>query len=173
MNFLDENTFVELLRQCEGRLFRVGWAILGQESDAWDALQETVERAWRYRKDIKGGSNTFPSWIHRILINCCIRQIHNRNRVISMDLDNLPEPELISSVEENIEMLTVWDVVKSLDNPHRQVVALRYLGDMSIQEIADKLRIPVGTVKSRLNRAISKLREHFDEHEERRVTRDC
>ena len=172
MNFLDEITFIELLRQCEGRLFRVGWAICGQESDAWDALQETVERAWRYRKDIKGGCNAFPAWIHRIHINCCIKQIRSRIRVISMDLEDLPEPEP-TSVEEDIEMYAVWDVVKSLDNPHRQVVVLRYLGDMSIQEIADELRIPVGTVKSRLNRAISKLREHFDEHEEWRVIHDC
>ena len=43
---LDEKTFLELLHKCEGRLFRVGWAILGQESDAWDALQETVDQAW-------------------------------------------------------------------------------------------------------------------------------
>lgn len=173
MNFLDESTFIELLRQCEGRLFRIGWAILGQESDAWDAVQETVERAWRYRKDLKGGSNSFVSWIHRIHINCCIKQIHNKKRVVSMDLENLPEPEPTSSVEEDIEMRAVWDIVKSLDTPHRQVIALRFLGDMSLQELADGLNIPLGTVKSRLNRALSKLREHFDEHEERRVIHDC
>lgn len=173
MNFLDETTFIEQLRQCEGRLFRIGWAILGQESDAWDVLQETVERAWRYRKDLRGDSSSFFPWIHRIHINCCIKQVNNRRRVIFTDLENLPEPEPASPVENDIEMRAVWDVVKSLDNTHRQVVVLRYLGDMSLQEIASALNVPIGTVKSRLNRAISKLRENFGVNLEGRVISEC
>lgn len=166
---MDETMFIELLRKYEGRLFRIGWAILGQESDAWDTLQETVEQAWRYRKDLRGDSSAFFAWIRRIHINCCLKQKNNRKRIISMDLENFPEPEAASSVEENIEMRAVWDVVKFLDNAHRQVVVLRYLGDMSLQEIASALNVPIGTVKSRLNRAISKLREHFGVNSEGRV----
>jgi|GEM_PF-6742069 len=57
----------------------------------------------------------------------------------------------------------------SISAYYRKVVTLRFLGDMSLQEIAEWLNIPVGTVKSRLNRALSKLREHIAESEQRGV----
>ena len=56
---LQEQDFIELLQKEEGKLLRIAWAMLGQESDAWDVLQEAVEQAWRHRRQLQGGPAAF------------------------------------------------------------------------------------------------------------------
>lgn len=167
---MDENNFIKLLQKEEGKLFRIAWAILGQESDAWDALQETVEHAWHHRKELRGGDSSFPAWIRRIVVNRSLNVLRKQKRIVTVDPMKVPDIQPAFQ-ESNFEAQYVWEVVKSLDTGHRQVVVLRYLGDLSLKDIALELDIPLGTVKSRLNRALTRLREKLKE-DERRVPHD-
>lgn len=164
---LKEKRFIELLQKEEGKLYRIAFAILGQEADAWDVLQETTEKAWLQRKSLRGGDYAFPAWIRRILINQSINVLRKHEKTVLIDPSSIPELSK-DWQETNLGTLDVWEVVKSLDILHRQVVVLRYLGDLSLKEIAIELELPLGTVKSRLNRALVRLRETIEENDLRR-----
>jgi len=66
------------------------------------------------------------------------------------------------------EERAIWEVVALLDQEHRRVVFMRFLGDLALKDIATELQIPLGTVKSRLNRALKRLKEKLEEDEGQR-----
>ncbi len=192
MNLLRESEFVRLLQKEQGRLLRVAWLILGQEADAWDVLQSAVEQAWIHRAECRGGSETFPAWIRRIVTNLSLTELRRRRRVLPIDphdLSAIPEAASLGGAggsggsggtggtggtgEPDLTAMTVQDLLQSLDANHRQVVALRYLADLPLEQIAAELDLPLGTVKSRLNRAVGRLRQVLaaQEDDERRVSR--
>lgn len=160
---MNDERFLELLHREEGKLFRIALAILGSEADAWDALQQAVEQAWGKRGALRGSDHAFPAWIKRIVVNCSINLLHVRERVIPVD------PAAIMPMSEmkigggDPEAAMVWELVQELGPEYRKVIALRYLGDMSLQEVAAALGIPLGTVKSRLNTAHHRLRQLMDD----------
>jgi RNA polymerase sigma-70 factor (ECF subfamily) len=160
---LHEREFVDLLQREEGKLLRIAWAMLGQESDAWDVLQGAIEQAWRHRRQLQGGPAAFPGWIRRIVVNRAIDQLRSRKRLILLDPAALPEGEPTLPVPEaDLEARALWEELKVLEPGQRQVLVLRYLADLSLQEIADEVGIPLGTVKSRLYRALAHLRKTWD-----------
>jgi RNA polymerase sigma-70 factor (ECF subfamily) len=154
---LSEATFVEYLKLCEGRLYRIAWAIVGQ-GDAGDMLQEAVTQAWRNRGAFHGDAAAFAAWMRRITANCCIDLLRRRQRVTPLDPRLLPEPEPLPPLDARSDNHALWEAVRTLDPEHRQVLALRYLGDLSLETIANRLDLPVGTVKSRISRALIRLR---------------
>lgn len=155
-----ENEFLRLLKIEEGKLFRIALAILGNENDAWDSLQQTVEKAWIKRSTLRGGLPAFPAWIKKILINQSLTILKARNRQIPtepQEMTGILDLTLKKDKQEDIAF--IWDLVLELGPEYQIVIALRYLGDLSLKEIAANLGIPLGTVKSRLNTAHSRLRQ--------------
>ncbi len=159
---MHEQEFLELLHQEEGKLFYIAWGILGQESDAWDVLQLTAEKAWRNRNKLKGGSSAFPAWIRRILVNQSLDSLRSNKRTIPIEPSNL-----LAMLPDEVEPKerAIWEVVALLDQEHRQVLFMRYLGDLALKDIAVELQIPIGTIKSRLNRVLKRLKEKLEEDE--------
>lgn len=162
---MNDKRFLELLHKEEGRLFRIALAILGNESDAWDALQQAVEQAWRSRRNLRGEDVAFPAWIKKITVNCCITLLRRRERLIPVDPHTLP----LRENEPPSEAALIWHLVGELGEEFRKVIALRYLGDLSLEEIARVLEIPLGTVKSRLNTAHKRLRDMLGNPEKKGV----
>lgn len=160
-----EDQFFTLLRPEQGKLYRTAWAILGNEADATDALQEAVIRAYRAFSQLKGGAAAFPSWMRRIVVNQCTQILRKRSRVIPVERPEELSPEATDSIPEGGD---VWEAVKRLPEHYRAVVVLRFLNDMQLDDIAAALDIPVGTVKSRLHTALKHLREMLAEPGERR-----
>lgn len=165
-----EERFFALYRPEQGRLYRTAWAILGNEADAADALQEATIRAYRAFGQLRGGDVAFPSWMRRILVNTCTQILRKRMRVIPVekpeDLASHPVTEIDLPLDGD-----VWDAVRSLDERYRAVVVLRFLNDMQLDEIASALDIPLGTVKSRLHTAMKLLRSRLNALEERKEGR--
>jgi len=161
---LAEDEFLRLLKTEEGKLFRIALAILGNEQDAWDSLQLTALKAWNKRNTLKGGTPAFPAWIKKILINQSLDILKARNRQIPIDpLEMISIIDL--SVTQNEQAFSIiWDLVLELGSEHRKVIALRYLGDLSLIEIASELGISLGTVKSRLNTAHTRLRQKLQDN---------
>lgn len=149
--------YFELLRSHQGYLERVAMAMLGNRADAEDTLQEAALAGYRSFSQLRGGEFAFGAWMRRILIHQCRLILDRRQRTFPVeDLahyipDTVPGPDPEASA--------VWELVAGLADHLRAVVVLRYMLDMSQQEVADELGIPVGTVKSRLGKALTLLRE--------------
>lgn len=148
MKILDKQTFTALTLEAEDTLYRVAWSILRNDADAEDAVQEAVLRAWE-KLDSLRETRYFRTWLTRILLRECFRLRRAGSRIIP--LEELPEPSARDRGE-------VWNEIQSLPETLRLPVLLHYVEGYSVAETGALLRIPAGTVKSRLSRARSILR---------------
>lgn len=153
----DDQRFFTLYKQEERRLWRMSMAIMGIEADAADALQEATIRGFRAFHQLKGGEVAFGAWMRRILANTCNQMLKKRSRQIPVE-EVQPDPDaVVPDVSNNVGNET-WEAVSDLEEHYRQVVVLRFVNDLSLQDIAVALDIPLGTVKSRLHHALKLLR---------------
>ena len=162
---MTEQQFVKLLNENSAYLKRAALAITGNETDASDALQEASLKAYIARDQLRGGADSFRPWVKRILLNTCLQIIKQRSKVVPLggreEILVDTSPDTPSSQEHD-----VWEAVAGLPEQLREAVALRYIFDLSQEQVADKQRVPVGTVKSRLNRALSIMREGLMQQKE-------
>lgn len=163
-----EERFFALYKPEQGRLYRTAWAILGNEADAGDAMQEATIRAYRAFDQLKGGAVAFPAWMRRILVNTCTQILRKRMRVIPVERpEDLTEEQMAPEMDIPLGS-EVWEAVKALDERYRAVVVLRFLNDMQLEDIATALDIPLGTVKSRLHTALKLLKGKLQDGERER-----
>lgn len=150
-------TYFELLRAHQGYLERIALAMLGNRADAEDAMQEAALAGYQHFDQLRGGEAAFGAWLRRILIRQCRRILDGRRRTFPVDDLAAYIPDLAPGPD--VEATATWEMVARLSDHLRPVVVLRYMLDMSQQEIAEELAIPVGTVKSRLGKALALLRK--------------
>jgi len=148
------------MRTHQEPVFRLAYLLLGEPDEAEDIAQETFLRAYKALDDFDTERPLRP-WLLRIASNLA----HNRHRSIGRYIAALTrfaqrDPEKISptTIEPDDDSQLLWQAVKKMAQPFQEVIYLRYFLDMSESEMADTLDIPSGTVKSRLYRALSKLR---------------
>ncbi|MGH2512270.1 MAG: RNA polymerase sigma factor [Candidatus Limnocylindrales bacterium] len=141
--------------------YRLATFILaGDRAEAEDAVHDAALRAWQHFDGLRDLSR-FDAWFTRIVVNACRDRIGARRlRPIS-----LPDGEP-SGAPDQVERLVDADALSramlTLSPEHRIVIALRYLGDLSIAEIAARTGERTGTVKSRLHYALRALRAVLD-----------
>jgi len=128
---------------------------------AEDLTQETYAQAWRGIDGLRDVAS-LRSWLLTIARNEFLQVVRNRNPEVT-GLDALPEPPALDPPADALAVHAERDAelrraVARLDSPLRQTVALHYFQDLSLREVAEVLRLPRGTVKSRLNRALDTLR---------------
>lgn len=160
--------YFELLRAHQGYLERVALAMLGNRADAEDALQEAALAGYQHFQELRGGEHAFGAWMRRILIHKCRRVLDARRRSFPVDELNAYLPDTVPGPDP--EATALWEMVARLSDHLRPVVVLRYMLDLPQQEIAGTLSIPLGTVKSRLGKALELLRAM--DAEERRAADD-
>ncbi|MBF6556809.1 MAG: sigma-70 family RNA polymerase sigma factor [Acidimicrobiales bacterium] len=150
------------LKEGYARSFRTACLILGNRSDAEEAVEEAYLRAWRFRASLATGADVKP-WLYRVVVNTCNSKLRDEipHRDRRADGDHL---EGVSSIEDLPgRVARSQDVARALqDLPlHlRVVVVLRYYADLSEREIATAIGRRVGTVKSRLHEGRRLLGEH-------------
>ncbi|BDG61168.1 hypothetical protein caldi_22580 [Caldinitratiruptor microaerophilus] len=157
----EENEFFTLLAPEQGKLYRLALALLGNEADARDALQESVVHAFFAYRRLRGGKATFVPWMRRIVVNSSLQILRRRWRLVPVGRPEKLRPEPGRSLPDPPG--EVWDAVRRLDEHYRVVVVLRFLNDMSLDAIGRTLGIPLGTVKSRLHVALRRLRRMLDQ----------
>ncbi len=165
----DKNAFMELFKQYERYLYKLCYSYVQNEQDALDIVQEVYIKVFKNiaRFDL---NMPFHPWIRRIAVNTCIN--HRRTikyEAISMnssDDEHQALEEQIAAdtdVEQQIESIDLERIIKmhidTLAPKHRMVMILRYYEDMSYEEIAEMLELPLGTVKTNLYRARNILKE--------------
>jgi RNA polymerase sigma-70 factor (ECF subfamily) len=156
----DQSAWEALMRAHQEPVFRLAYLLMGDPEEAEDIAQEAFLRAYRSLKRFDTERPLRP-WLLRIVSNLA----KNRHRSIGRYISALTrfaqhDPEKISptTIEPEDESQALWQAVRQMAKPFQEVVYLRYFLDMSESEMANTLDIPAGTVKSRLHRALSKLR---------------
>ena len=155
---MTESVFISELEREQGYLEKASLALMGNHSDAEDAFQEACLRAFVSREQLQGGTASFRPWMKRILLNVCLRNIEKRRRVIPLGLRSEVLPEETTSHDE---LGAVWSNVRTLNPALRETIVLRYVFDLSQEQVSEQMKVPLGTVKSRINRALEQLRAEF------------
>jgi RNA polymerase sigma-70 factor (ECF subfamily) len=170
----DSDAFEALFRQYEKLVFRTAYLIVGDVEKAEDVIQEVFVSVWKSRHTFNPEKGKFTTWLHRITVNKCSRK-QSKQQPVFLSLeetqekgfqpesnDDLPE-ELMINREEYNELMKA---LSALDTKYRSVVVLRYFSELSCEEIAQAVDIPLGTVKSRLHHALKSLRTIYAEKSE-------
>ena len=154
---MDEREFEQRVRACTQKLFRICYAILPERADRDDAIQEALIKAWRRRGTLRD-SALFEAWLTRIAINECKNILRRRKHASTAELD-----ESIPAARDTSPDPALRDALRSLDFKLRLPVILHYADGYTIAETARILGVPTGTIKHRLQRARTILKEQLKE----------
>lgn len=144
--------FSTLIKHYEKDLYRVAIAITKNNEDALDCIQESILKAYTNIQSLKQ-DEYFKTWLIKILINQCKYVVDKNKKCVSMVNENIKH-----SYSDNSYEIEVKSMINDLDEDLRVLVMLYYFEDMSIKDISNILDTPEGTIKSRLSRARSKLK---------------
>lgn len=155
-----ERAFEELFAKYRDRVYAIAFRVTGQAVDAMDVVQESFALVFRKLHSFRGGS-LFSTWLFRIVVNCSIdlRRRSGARRHAGLSeiganaepIDEAPSPREHAATRELGDQ--VQEAISLLSPKLRVILALRYLEDMSYDELAATLGLSLGTVKSRLARA--------------------
>jgi RNA polymerase sigma-70 factor, ECF subfamily len=165
----DSAAYEEIVQRYQQVAFRTAYVITGTSADAEDAAQEAFVKAYRALYRFRLGSDLRP-WLLRIVANEARNRVRSSGRRHQLELrlaegfrpgDAAPSPEAVAiATDERRRLLAM---VNALGAEDRLVIASRYFLQLSGEETATALGIPEGTVKSRLSRALARLRTRFEE----------
>ncbi|MBM3356329.1 MAG: RNA polymerase sigma factor [Betaproteobacteria bacterium] len=152
------NEHERLIEQHIPRLRRYARALTGEREAADDLVQDTLERAWAKRHLWRRGSD-LRAWLFTVMHNVFINQVRGRRPGphVALDGEAMELPERAVQADR-LEIRDLEAALKLLPGEQREVLLLVALEELSYQETADALGIPVGTVMSRLSRARERLR---------------
>jgi RNA polymerase sigma-70 factor (ECF subfamily) len=143
-------------------LLAVGQRILGERRESEDLLHDVFLEAWRAIRDYDPARGTVRAWLCLRMRSRALDRLRSagRARVVSMDEVALPESDAMPGDDPTLgpDRVRVRAALSMLPNEQRAVLELAYFEGLSSSEIAERLTIPVGTVKSRVAAAMSKLR---------------
>jgi RNA polymerase sigma-70 factor (ECF subfamily) len=136
------------------RIFGYAYALTGDLGDGQDLAQEAYTRAWRHWRTVERHPNP-EAWMRTVVWRLAAKRWRRQQW-----LDLLPtffDRAAEEGNEKVADRLLLMDALQRLPGAQRRVVALRYLYDLSLAQVAQELEVPVGTVKSRLNRGLAAL----------------
>lgn len=145
----------ELFEQYRGLVFKTAYLMLGNRDAAEDVLQDVFLRLPRWIPAYRKGRGRLSTWIHRITINQCISYLRLRRTF----------PGKLWQVDAETGTDEQWEIREALGRLSRKlraVIVLRYFHDLPYAEIARILKVPLGTVKSRLSEAVRILRDSLE-----------
>jgi RNA polymerase sigma factor (sigma-70 family) len=155
----DEDAVRALVLRFRVRALDLATALLGDEHRAEDAVQEAFLAALRRLGDLRDPS-AFPAWFRQVVRSQCTRVLRKRRERLDPEIDDAPvgtaSPLANAELEETRSI--VRKALASLPTTERRTAQLFYLEERSCADIADDLRVPLGTVKRRLHDARERLR---------------
>lgn len=174
---MTNSEFINQLNRYDSKLYGFAMNLTRDTQDANDLMQETIFRAFKNRAGFRAGSN-FKAWISMIMRNTFINWHRKDKRrwgfekELTNDFSNSPVNSIVGNEGESNQMLEeLNEMIKELNDDLRTSFLLRYMG-YKYEEIAQKLNLPLGTVKSKIFYAKKQLRakvrsaykiEHYSE----------
>lgn len=169
----DQNAFGEIVEIYKNKVFQLCYRMLGNRHEAEDVAQEAFIRAFinlnTFKQELK-----FSTWLFRIATNLCIDRIRKKKPDYYLDAEvsgtegltmysqlasnePLPEAEL-----ESLELQeTIQKEILKLPEKYRTAIVLKYIEELSLNEISEILDLPLGTVKTRIHRGREALRQQL------------
>ncbi len=161
-NRREKAQFLEEALPHMGSLYRVSLNMTKQVDQAEDLVQETFQEAWKSFHRYSPGTDC-KAWLFRIMFRLRNKQARLARWWKPVDIDSIPEGRLAvePDFEQNIERQEVLRILRSLPEHYQVVLILADMEEFRYSEIAQMLKLPIGTVMSRLNRARSLFRQKF------------
>jgi RNA polymerase sigma-70 factor (ECF subfamily) len=165
----DLNAFNQLVLTYQNLAYSIAYRVLQDDSASADAVQDSFIKAFRALATFQGGN--FKSWLTRIVINTCYDLLRTQKRRATDSLDDLPAeaeytPYFVDPAEgpeayaERMELNQLIEQgIRTLSPEQRTVIVLCDIHGYAYEEIADITGLPIGTVKSRISRARTRLRD--------------
>ena len=170
----DQEAFAVLVTEHQRYVFNLAVRVLKNEEEALDVAQETFVRAWTALPNFRGQSQ-FRTWLYRIVTNLCYNRLPNLRRTLNELGDdviaNVPETDLAfdnpaHGLESRELRSHLHQAIDHLDENYRLLISLRYQNELSYEEMATMLNMPLGTVKTGLFRAKEQLRRALETYQE-------
>ncbi len=165
----DQDAFSFLVQRHQHRVFNMVLRMLQDYEEASEITQEAFLAAWLGLPSFRGEAR-FATWLYRIAYHCALKQLQQRKRERSLQAameaeQILEEVNKQKQAEDNLELRArlamVREQMEKLPTKYRSVLILRHLQEMTYEEMADILTIPIGTIKTHLFRARHLLRERL------------
>ncbi|MGE5560610.1 MAG: RNA polymerase sigma factor [Chloroflexota bacterium] len=169
----DREAMGALVESFQQQIYRLCYRFLRNEEDSLDCTQETFLKAISAFDSFQEGKPLSP-WLRRIAANTCLNHIRQRSRTTSLEGDEdeygnweerTPAPEDVPE-EAEARLMQAWvdEQMKDLPPTYRMALVLRHVEDMSYQDIADQMGVPIGTVKTYLFRGRNILKSKLAEY---------
>jgi RNA polymerase sigma-70 factor (ECF subfamily) len=169
----DREAFTELIMKYQVSLYNMSLRMVGRPDDAADIAQEAFLRAWEKLGSLRQAP--FKAWLFQIAVNLCYDHFRRNRRFGSMPEDDqeskvvglgLPQVDPQERAEVHERNRIVRESIQSLEHDLRVALVLRDVNGLAYEEIAHVLRVPLGTVKSRIARARERVQERLLLHPE-------
>ena len=169
----DQDAFGQLVLAHQNKVFSLCVHLLNSREEAEDMAQEAFLKAWRSLNSFQEESS-FATWMHRLTTNLCLdhlrKQARRQNISVAVSLDDEetvfaepadPGSDPQQELERKERQRALAERLTELPEHHRRPLVMREVAEMSYQEIADALKLDLGTVKSRIARAREALRKRL------------
>src|SRR5881275_874950 len=165
----DQDAFAQLVQWHQRRVFNLVFRMLQQYEEACEVTQEAFLAAWQGLPAFRGDAR-FSTWLYRIAYNCALKQLEHRKRDRAIQLGVEAEQMVVNAnheqqidaeLEARARQALVHEHLAKLPAKYRIVLTLRHLQDMTYEEMAEILTMPIGTIKTHLFRARNLLKERL------------
>lgn len=153
------DAYIKLVFMKKDIMYHKALALMGNEHDASDAIEETILKAFKKIKQLKN-AEYFHTWITRILIYTCIDMQRETKKTVYLSKEMIDNKNYNpqKSIDDSIVLKAQ---LKKLSHKQRNVIVLRYFESMKVNEISEILNIPSGTVKSRIYHGLKNLKKYM------------
>lgn len=149
----NKEALLELILQERDNYYRLAYVYMKNQQDAEDMVQDMILSLYDNIHSLQK-EESFYSWSKTILVNLCKRSLETRKRLTPVEA--VKEESVSFNGEE--DRMDLDHYLKFLGEDHREIIKLRFYLDLDYKTIAQLLQVPLGTVKSRINTAIKRLR---------------
>jgi RNA polymerase sigma-70 factor (ECF subfamily) len=152
----DKEALLQLIMEQKNDYYRLAYVYMNNKEDALDALEDMIVKVYEKIKSLKD-EEAFYSWSKTILVNCCKLMLKKRRKIV---LFNKPEEKpYTEKYEEKEQNHDLQKYMAKLNKDQQEAIKLKYYFDLDYMTISEMLKVPVGTVKSRISTGLHRLQE--------------
>lgn len=151
----DKDALVQLIMAEKQAYYKLAYVYMKNPEDAMDAMEDMIVILYENISGLKK-IDSFYSWSKAILVNCCKNSLKKKRKVVL--IESMQEEDSDDFASRKDEQLMLEKHLEQLNIKQQEAIKLRYFMDMDYQSIAELLKVPVGTVKSRISIGLNKLK---------------